>query len=203
MTCGERHEDKIYFDMTDVAKAFELPNLRIVLANKNGSYIRGQDYKVFITPKRSASNHQFTGVTTNKRTFLSYSGLLRVVNVTRVVSINQECIQCWLNNLNLSFRKNTEHTLPNGQKKTMGSIYLATTSGLETVKIGYTTACYSTLHTRYKMVYGENVEIHHKIVDNAQCVEKEIHNAFKHYNMSGELFNKVGYTLYKEYLEKL
>jgi hypothetical protein len=85
----------------------------------------------------------------------------------------------------------------------MGTIYLATASGLDTVKIGYTTACYSTLHARYKMVYGENVEIHHKIVDNAQCVEKEIHNAFKHYNMSGELFNKVGYTQYKEYLEKL
>jgi hypothetical protein len=117
MTCGERHEDSIYFDMTDVSKAFEMPNLRHSLMHKNGAYTRGQDYKVFNTSKRRTTKHELTGVTTNKRTFLSYSGLLRVVNVTRVVSINQECIQCWLNNLNLSFRKNTEHTLPNGQKK--------------------------------------------------------------------------------------
>ena len=203
MTCGERHEDRIYFDMTDVSKAFEMPNLRKTLINKVSAYRRGFDYKVFITPKRSKSNHQLTGVTTNKRTFLTYNGLLKVVNVTRVVLINQECIQCWLNNLNLSFRKNTEHTLRNGKKNTSGTIYLATVSCLDAVKIGYTTACYSTLHARYKTVYGEDVEIHHKIVDNAQRIEKVFHNAFKHYNMSGELFNKEGYTLYKEYLEKL
>jgi hypothetical protein len=203
MTCGERHEDRIYFDMTDVSKAFEMPNLGRTICNKVSAYRRGFDYKVFITPKRSVSNHQFTGVTTNKRTFLTYNGLLRVINVTRVVTISQECIKSWLNNLNLSFKKNTEHTIQDGKKDTSGSIYLATVSCLDAVKIGYTTACYSTLHARYKMVYGEDVEIHYKIVDNARRVEKVFHNAFKHYNMSGELFNKKGYSLYREYLEAL
>ena len=203
MTCGERHEDSIYFDMTDVSKAFEMPNLRYSLMHKNGAYTRGIDYKVFVTPKRSEIIHQLTGVTTNKRTFLTYNGLLRVVNVTRVVSIKQECIKSWLNNLNLGFKKKTEHTLRNGKKDTSGTIYLATVSCLDAVKIGYTTACYSTLHARYKMVYGDDVEIHHKIVDNAQRVEKVFHNAFKQYNMSGELFNKKGYSLYQEYLESL
>ena len=134
---------------------------------------------------------------------MTYDGLMRVVNVTRVVSIKQECIKSWLNNLNLGFRKNTEHTLRNGKKDTSGTIYLATVSCLDAVKIGYTTACYSTLHARYKIVYGDDVEIHHKIVDNAQRVEKVFHNAFKQYNMSGELFNKKGYSLYQEYLEAL
>lgn len=203
MTCGERHEDRIYFDMTDVSKAFEMPNLRSSLMHKTAAYTRGQDYKVFITPQRGVKNYNLTNVITNKRTFLTYNGLLRVVNVTRVVSINQECIKCWLNNLNLGFRKNTEHTLRNGKKDTSGTIYLATVSCLDAVKIGYTTACYSTLHARYKMVYGDDVEIHHKIVDNAQRVEKVFHNAFKQYNMSGELFNKKGYSLYLEYLEAL
>ena len=133
------------------------------------------------------------------RQLIKGNGLLRVVNVTRVVSIKQEYIKCWLNNLNLGFRKNTEHTLKNGKKDTSSTIYLATVSCFDAVKIGYTTASYSTLHARYKMVYGDDVEIHHKIVDNAQCVEKVFHNAFKQYNMS----QQKGYSLYQEYLEEL
>ena len=100
MTCGERHEDLIYFDMTDVSKAFELPNLRITLYNKNASYIKGTDYKVFITPKRSVTNCYTTNETsnetsnektTNKRVFLTLSGLIRVLHVSRTKNAVHYC----------------------------------------------------------------------------------------------------------------
>ena len=100
MTCGERHEDRIYFDMTDVSKAFELPNLRITLYNKNASYIKGTDYKVFITPKRSVTNCYTTNETsnetsnektTNKRVFLTLSGLIRVLHVSRTKNAVHYC----------------------------------------------------------------------------------------------------------------
>jgi hypothetical protein len=86
--------------MTDVAKAFEMPNLRFSLMHKGGAYTRGQDYKVFITPKRSVvnyytrkatsnetsnetANEKANEKTTNKRTFLTLSGLIRVLHVSR------------------------------------------------------------------------------------------------------------------------
>ena len=96
MTCGERHEDSIYFDMTDVSKAFEMPNLGRTICNKVSAYRRGFDYKVFITPKRTIINYDSTNETsneksnetsnentTNKRTFLTLSGLIRVLHVSR------------------------------------------------------------------------------------------------------------------------
>ena len=100
MTCGERHEDRIYFDMTDVSKAFEMPNLRITLYNKDASYIKGTDYKVFITPKRSVticyttnetSNETSNEKTTNKRVFLTLSGLIRVLHVSRTKNAVHYC----------------------------------------------------------------------------------------------------------------
>ena len=202
MTCGERHEDRIYFDMTDVSKAFELSNLRKSLQHKNGAYTREVDYTVFRIGKQGATNSKVANMTTNKRMFLTHNGLLKVVNVSRP-SINQECIQSWLRTLNLDFSKNVKHILKPVKKDKTGTIYIATVSCLDAVKIGYTTASYSTLHSRYKMVYGADVEIHHKCVDNAQIVEKEFHTAFKDYNMSGELFNKNGYNLYQDYLNAL
>jgi hypothetical protein len=95
MTCGERHEDRIYFDMTDVAKAFEMPNLRITLINKNSAYTQGQDYTVFCVMKQGVTNYYTNNETlneiskenkiktVNKRTFLTLSGLIRVLHVSR------------------------------------------------------------------------------------------------------------------------
>jgi hypothetical protein len=109
MTCGERHEDRIYFDMTDVSKAFEMPNLRIVLVNKNGAYTRGQDYKVFSVVKQgvticytpnAASNetsNENTVEKVNKRTFLTLSGLIRVLHVSRNKNAVHYCK--WVNHI--------------------------------------------------------------------------------------------------------
>jgi prophage antirepressor-like protein len=110
MTCGERHKDNIYFDMTDVAKAFEIPNLRKTLINKVSAYRRGIDYKVFITPKRSVINYDTRNATanetanekanektTNKRTFLTLSGLIRVLHVSRNKNAEHYCT--WVHNI--------------------------------------------------------------------------------------------------------
>jgi phosphopantetheine adenylyltransferase len=78
--------------MTDVSKAFEMPNLGRTICNKVSAYRRGFDYKVFITPKRTIINYDTTNEpsnetsnekTTNKRTFLTLSGLIRVLHVSR------------------------------------------------------------------------------------------------------------------------
>jgi hypothetical protein len=97
--------------MTDVAKAFEIPNLGIALRHKKGAYIRGKDYKSFITPKRSKVNYSSTIVvanetaneqttneqTTNKRTFLTLSGLIRVLHVSRNKNAEHYCT--WVHNI--------------------------------------------------------------------------------------------------------
>jgi hypothetical protein len=103
MTCGERHEDRIYFDMTDVSKAFEMPNLRLSLIHKNGAYTRDVDYKVF--RKQGVVNYYTTNEksneksneNTNKRTFLTLAGLIRVLHVSRNKNAFHYCK--WVNHI--------------------------------------------------------------------------------------------------------
>lgn len=102
MTCGERHEDRIYFDMTDVSKVFEMPNLRYSLMHKNGACTRGIDYKVFRVEKQGVviyytTNETSNAKTTNKRTFLTLATLIRVLHVSRNKNAVHYCK--WVNHI--------------------------------------------------------------------------------------------------------
>jgi hypothetical protein len=83
-TRGVRHEDKIYFKVKDIMTGFGMPNLNIVLLNKDKGYERNNDYKNFIREIRLTKDE---AKTTNKKfkttLYLTYEGLLRVLFVSR------------------------------------------------------------------------------------------------------------------------
>jgi hypothetical protein len=80
-TRGERHEDKIYFNVKDVSIVFEMPTLNHVLLNIKGGYKRGIDY---ITFKRCTQNvSKNTNKPSSTSLYLTYEGLLRVLFVSK------------------------------------------------------------------------------------------------------------------------
>ena len=79
-TRGERHEDKIYFNVKDVSVGFGMPNLNDTLRQKESGYITHVDYKdMFI--RSAAINYRHEPI--KKCLFLTYEGLLRVLFVSR------------------------------------------------------------------------------------------------------------------------
>ena len=80
-TRGERHEDKIYFNVKDVSVGFGMPNLNGTLTDKNKEgYTRGVDYKLMFNRVSWAKD---PSCTIKKCLFLTYEGLLRVLFVSR------------------------------------------------------------------------------------------------------------------------
>lgn len=79
-TRGERHEDKIYFNVKDVSVGFGLPNLNDTITNIYGGYQRNIDYKTMFIREGAASTMSRT---IKKCLFLTYEGLLRVLFVSR------------------------------------------------------------------------------------------------------------------------
>ena len=201
-TRGERHEDKIYFKVSDVSKVFGMSNLTSVLLHKEKAYERNVDYKLFNL--KGVSNGK---ITNKKRLYLTYSGFLRVINVSRDQSIsfttnNRKSIYKWLANL-LDYKQSINNTLVRVNKNTSGHIYIVSSPLIGVVKIGYWTGNESGLYSRYRMVYGQDVILHYKYVADVREVEKDVHNYFNEYNISGELFEKDKLELYIEYLNEL
>ena len=89
-TRGERHEDKIFFKVADVSKAFGLDRLGDILNSKEGGYNQGLHYKRYKNTINCGAdiiiNDENTNAVVNvKRTYLylTYTGLLRVLFVSR------------------------------------------------------------------------------------------------------------------------
>jgi hypothetical protein len=75
-TRGEKHEDKIYFNVKDVSVGFGMPNLNDILRQKESGYIVHVDYKdMFIRSEAINHRHQ----TIKKCLFLTYGGMLHVL----------------------------------------------------------------------------------------------------------------------------
>ena len=81
-TCGERHEDKIYFKCSDISKGFGMDNLNKNVTDTDKGYEENVDYTYFIrhnSPNRGAQANK-NGV---KTLYLKYEGVLRVLFVSR------------------------------------------------------------------------------------------------------------------------
>ncbi len=87
-TRGERHPDKIYFKVKDVASGFDIKYLNDSLNDKDGKYEYNIDYVNFICKKEGKSRQQ-TGKKIdikpliNKELFLTFQGMLRVLFVSK------------------------------------------------------------------------------------------------------------------------
>ena len=197
-TRGERHEDKIYFNVKDVSVGFEMLRLNDTLIHKDRGYTRGVDYKVMFIHS--------TVCAIKKCLFLTYKGLLKCIAVSRVRSQffneNSKTIYRWLNivsNEKQNGHENDSFTLNNVDNNTSGFIYVCTSNMFDGVKIGRTVNEKS-LKSRYTMAYGNNLILYLKKVDNMHQAEKQIHDNFKKFNINGELFQKEHINLYIEYL---
>jgi hypothetical protein len=79
-TRGERHEDKIYFNVKDVSVGFGMPNLDKTLMHKEKGYTRNVDYKIMFNRSAVTNGHHQT---IKKCLFITYEGMLRVLFASR------------------------------------------------------------------------------------------------------------------------
>lgn len=79
-TRGERHEDKIYFNVKDISVGFEMPYLNDVLTHKERGYRLNIDYK-YMFNRSTAINGRHEPI--KKCLFLTYQGMLRVLFTSR------------------------------------------------------------------------------------------------------------------------
>jgi len=86
-TRGERHFDRIFFKVADVARAFDLPDLMNTLAKEHTRYETPMHYMYFYA---EGTPDNVRGV---KRGFLTYLGMVRVLMVSR--SLAAERFQRW------------------------------------------------------------------------------------------------------------
>lgn len=75
---GIRDRKGCYFKASDIAKAFEMPNLNNTMTNNNNNYEENVHYKTFISSKQP--NNLSAG---NRQLFLTYSGLIRIIYASR------------------------------------------------------------------------------------------------------------------------
>lgn len=93
---GEKDRNNIFFKATDIMKAFDMPNLDIVLRDKTSNYEKGLHYICFNRISRQM-NHLSKNEDANKKhkksLYLTYKGLLRVLFNSRTG--NAEHFQDW------------------------------------------------------------------------------------------------------------
>jgi len=83
---GERHPGRILFRLSDVSRAFGIPNIQNILHSANTTYERGKHYNTFWSGG-------VDNVYRSKTIFLTYLGLVRVLIVSRTP--NADHFQQW------------------------------------------------------------------------------------------------------------
>ena len=71
-----------------------------------------------------------------------------------------------------------------------GVVYLVTSPCLNAVKLGFWRADLQSLRRRYATVYGPDLTIETKHVDNCRGIETFMHLRFRERRLGGELFDK-------------
>jgi hypothetical protein len=189
---GEKHRNKIYFKVSDISKVFEMPNLNSTLHHSTNNYIKNIHYKCFKCVIGKSSTNLY----------LTYYGMLKVINVSRMRSnyfIENICIlNKWLDYIiNNKYFEN--YTLKSVKNDLTGAVYICSSPLIDAVKIGFWTGTVKSLQSRYNMVFGKDLFLTCKNVDNVRDIEREIHIHFNQYNISGELFKKEHLQLYIDY----
>lgn len=77
---GERHEDKIYFKVKDVSKAFDMKYLYdTIIEARESPYEKDVDYKYFTVTTSSSTQNDTSKKVHKKTLYLTYCGMLRVL----------------------------------------------------------------------------------------------------------------------------
>jgi hypothetical protein len=195
-TRGTKERNNIYFKVKDISFSFGMPNLNSILLHNNGAgYKINKHYKTFLI---EINNNSYI-----KSLYLTYYGFLKVINTSRINSNfftkNINIITKWLDYL-INNKYCDNYILSNVNPDLSGVIYICSSPLIDCIKIGYWTGSITGLQSRYKMVYGKDVFLNCKNVNNVRNIEKDIHSKFKQFNISGELFQKDKLQLYIDYL---
>jgi len=134
------------------------------------------------------------------------NGFLKVITASRVnsefLNKNINILTKWLDNLiNDNCCDNYLLNFVEKNTNTSGLIYIISSPLIHAIKIGYWTDTINNLKSRYIMVFGKDIELYYKNVENAREREHQMHEEFQKYNISGELFEKENLKLYVDFLE--
>ena len=171
-TRGKRNVNNIYFKVKDVMFGFGIEHLHDTIIHKNKCYNENEHYKYFNCKKIK----NLGKIKIKKELFLTYNGLLKVINTCRK-KFNTDNIYIfnkWLNNLDNNIL-NEYNIEINTKKNNSGYIYFVTSDVLNAVKIGMWKSNLSSLYNRYITVYGKNIKIEYFYSENIRLVEKHIH----------------------------
>lgn len=81
-----------------------------------------------------------------------------------------------------------------------GLVYIVTSPLLLAVKIGQWGGTVEELQYRYRTMYGQNLQLTYKRVEDRIQAEREMHATFRLRNISNELFERDGWMYYEQYL---
>jgi hypothetical protein len=193
-TRGEKNRNKIYFKVKDIMTGFEMSNLDTTISHKKYGYEKNIHYKIFFVKNKNN--------TIIKSLYLTYYGFLKIILISRTMSSfflkNINILTKWLDNL-INNKYYNNYILEKVSNDLSGVVYICSSPLVNAVKIGYWTGNITSLQSRYKMIYGKDVFLICKNVENAHDIEKQIHTEFKQFNISGELFQKDNIQLYIDY----
>jgi hypothetical protein len=173
---GTRNENNIFFKVKDIGEMFNIVNIANTLMNETGSFIKNIHYKCFKIINIKEGNR--------KSLFLTFKGLNKLAEASKsgLTSNTKYIIHKWLyQNFD---KKNINNFLINKNIiKKNGYVYCVSSDNINYVKIGYWKGQINALKSRYKMYYGNNIQLDYVYTNDAYKLEQNCHNYFQQYNI--------------------
>lgn len=83
----------------------------------------------------------------------------------------------------------------------IGYVYVVSSNLLDAVKIGMWRSNIDSLYSRYITCYGKNIHIDYFLTSDARKLENETHKYFNKYQITNELFDKIHYNKYIDFIQ--
>ncbi len=204
---GNRTADGIYFRVKDVAAGFRMGNLvTTVIDKRRGGFNENKHYKYFNNKKEdpdSTPNNKKRRSTIKKELFLTYRGFQHLIGTSRNACANNNSyiMSKWLANFDKKVLKSYRINISdNIIKNKIGYVYIVSSNLLDANKLGMWRSNIESLHSRYITYYGKNVHIDCFLTADARSLESKIHKHFKKYRITNELFDKLHYDKYVDFI---
>jgi hypothetical protein len=193
---GERTCDGIFFLLTHIAKVFDLPNIRQTMMNDNSDYYVNEHYLILI---------RLNDGMLRKSLFITLKGFQKILSNSRseMCNKNEMILIQWISKI--FPRYNGEIVISNTNKEhnqlmnAICIVYVITSILINGAKIGFWSGTIKALKSRYFTYYGI-VDLFFVYTKVPRILEKNIHDHFSEYKLSGEIFQKEHTELYKDYL---
>jgi hypothetical protein len=192
---GERDPKNCYFKVSDVSREFGMDRLHNTIIDQHrDGYMESMHYKYFTCMDNKSLK---------KSIYLTYHGLSKVITSTRCkfVQHNSRIISVWMHGV-VTYDHKQPYILQHIDVDRSGMIYVVTSPIFNAVKIGLWSGHIKGLESRYRMAYGQDIQMVTKNVRDVVTAEKDIHKHFDDKCLSGELFDKKYIKEYITFLYK-